>query len=310
VLFSALARPSPLPTTALEKLAGQLRYQVSDTPPLLVDPAVSPRRSFGGYIVQMLHAPGKIVFPLQGDEREVYFDYGFDPGAYERGQTDGVEFTADLLQPGQAPQSLYRNWLRPCKIPEDRGNHTQRAVLPPFVPGSTLILQTGVGPDNDGAWDWAYYSKIRFKHGPFIAEQFPGFGILPVRVDATYAGALAQDGGPVFMLPAPSALQFALTGREKTLLLDGGLLPGAYTNGGHSDGAEFMVEFKQPDGSIEPVFHRFLNPMDTPADRGTQHFAVPLPAHAAGTVMIVRTDGGPAGSNAWDWTYLRRLDIE
>jgi len=93
-------------------------------------------------------------------------------------------------------------------------------------------------------------------------------------------GALENEGGQVFMLNAPGALEFALTGRERTLFFDGGLIAGAYTGGGHSDGAEFIVELRRPDGSIEPVYRRLLNPVDLPADRGTQHFTVPLPAHA------------------------------
>jgi hypothetical protein len=310
VRFLALPRPPTLSATGLEKLADRLRYPVADTTPLLIERATSPLRSFDGYLVQMLEPPGKIVFPLQGDEREVYFDYGLDPAAYEEGRTDGVEFSVDICQPGRIPQIVFRRLLRPRTVQEDRGTHTARVVLLPFVPGSTLTLHTGPGPENDGGWDWAYYTKIRFSHGPFIAEQFPGFHILPARIDAIYAGSLAHEGGQVFMLNAPGMLEFALTGREHTLLLDGGLLPGAYTGEGHSDGAEFIVEFKRPDGSIEPVYRRLLNPLDRPADRGTQHFTVPLPAHASGTLMIVRTGVGPAGNGAWDWTYLSRLDIE
>ena len=311
VRFSAIPRPPALPAGELEKLAGRLRYPVADTTPLLIERAkTSPLRSFDGYLVQMLEAPGKIVFPLQGDEREAYFDYGLDPAAYEEGRTDGVEFSVDVCQPGRAPQIVFRRLLRPRTVPEDRGTHAERVVLVPFVPGSTLTLHTEPGPENDSGWDWAYYSKIRFSHGPFIADQFPGFRSLPVRVDGAYAGALEQDGGQIFMLNAPGTLEFALTGAEKTLRLDGGLLPGSYTGNGHSDGAEFIVEFKRPDGSVEPVYRRLLNPLDLPADRGTQHFTVPLPAHANGTVMIVRTGVGPAGDGSWDWTYLSGLDIE
>jgi hypothetical protein len=309
VRFSAVPRPPALSATGLEKLAGRLRYPAADTLPLLVEPATKPLRSFGAFL-QLLHSPGRIVFPLQGDEREVYFDYGLEPAAYEEGRTNGVEFGIDLCQPGRAPQIVFRRLLRPCTVPEDRGTHTERVVLLPFVPGSTLTLLTGPGPDNDGAWDWAYYSKIRFRHGPFIAEQFPGFRILPVRIDAIYSGALDHEGGQIFMLNAPGALEFALAGTEHTLRFEGGLLPGAYTGEGHSDGAEFIVELRRPDGSIEPVYRRLLNPLDLPADRGVQHFTVPLPAHASGAVMILRTGVGPAGNDAWDWTYLRRLDIE
>ena len=311
VRFSAVLRPPTLSATGLERLAGRLRYPVADTTPLLIERAkTSPLRSFDGYLVQMLEPPGKIVFPLQGDEREVFFDFGIDPAAYEEGRTDGVEFSADVCQPGRTPQIVFRQLLRPRTVPEDRGTHAERVVLVPCDPGSILTLRTGPGPDNDGAWDWAYYSKIRFGHGPFIADQFPGFRNLPVRIDASYSGALENEGGQVFMLNAPGALEFALTGRERTLFFDGGLIAGAYTGGGHSDGAEFIVELRRPDGSIEPVYRRLLNPVDLPADRGTQHFTVPLPAHANGTVMIVRTDVGPAGNGAWDWTYLSRLDIE
>jgi hypothetical protein len=310
VKFYAAPRPPPLPAGESDRLLRLLRFPVANVPPASIEPANAPRRLFAAFLVQMLESPGRIRFELTGRENAVNFKCGIDPEAYEKGRTDGVDFYVELLRPGLPPQQLFRRLLRPATHPEDRGCQLERVALPPSYPGCSLVLRTDAGPDHDSAWDWAWFSGIRLLQGSYLPEAFPNFSAVPVAADAATCGRLIIGNLDVFLLNAPGRLFFALPASARRLVFGGGLLPGAYTQGGNSDGADFIVEFQLPDGSIRPVFRRTLNPRDNPADRGTINFEVPLPDRPAGTQLMVATGPGPSGSNAWDWTYLEHLNLE
>ncbi len=309
VQFHAIPRPAPLASDAHADLKARLAFPVADTPPLRMHPQ-TPLRNFDGYLVQMLEPPGEIVFALQGDERVVTFDFGIDPAAYTSGTTNGVEFLVEVHQGSGVRQPLFSRLLQPKTVDADRGRHAARVVLPPLGPNSTLRLRTEPGPHGDGGWDWAYFSKVRLHRGPFLPEQFPGVTVLPLAVENPSPGVVLSPAGPVFMLNAPSSLEFPLTGAGRALEFSVGLLEGAYTNGGRSDGVAIIVELTGEDGSIRPLFRHLLNPRDNEGDRGSRDFSVPLPEHSAGSRLLLRTDPGPNGDGGWDWTYLQRLDIK
>jgi hypothetical protein len=283
---------------------------MANVPPISMEPANAPTRQLDGLPVQMLEPPGVLRFALHGKENVLRFMFGLDPEAYIKGLTDGVEFFVDLEPPGQGPRTLYRRWLKPRTEPADRGTQVQRVVLPPFPPGSTLALRTGFGGNGDGASDWGYVTGIRLLDGPYLPEQFPRFARLPVAVDAANCGSLESEGRILFMVNSPGSLIFALEGREKSLHFKAGLLPGAYTGNGHSDGVEFIVTLRGADGRSEVIFKQWLNPRDNPADRGDRPFAVPVPAAPAGTQLILTVGPGPNNSNAWDWAYLESLSLD
>ena len=151
-------------------------------------------------------------------------------------------------------------------------------MLPPLIkPGSQLLLQTDPGPARDSSWDWAYYSGIHFAPGTFLPEQFPGFNVVPVELEADYCGALGTaDGHLVFMLNAPGRLTFALDGRARTLDFGGGLREGAYTQG-NSDGAEFVVTLRQIGGHSRELLRRWLQPKPCPPIVAGRRSALPCP---------------------------------
>jgi hypothetical protein len=171
-------------------------------------------------------------------------------------------------------------------------------------------LRTGPGDDKNNAWDWGYFSGIRVLRGGYLPEQFPRFQTLPVAVDAGTAGSVHIDGRDLFMLNSPGSLIFRLQGTEKKLRFSAGLLPGAYTQGGNSDGVEFIVDLRTPDGQVSRIAQRLLNPRDNGADRGDRPFEVALPPVPPGTKLILTASPGPAGSDAWDWSYLESLSIQ
>lgn len=311
VTFYTATRPPALSPDLERALTVPLRYPMANRDPALVVPTKQAFRVSNGLLVQRLETPGRIVFSLDGHERAVSFDFGLDPECYTRGQTDGVDFSVVLLQPGGSAQVLYRQALHPCTVPADRGPHRHRLILPPIIkPGSQLTFHADPGPDGNNAWDWAYFTKMRFESGPLLVEQFPGFNLAPSALTAEYCGAMAEgDGSSVFMLNAVGELTFILAGSEHILTFTGGLRSGAYTEG-NTDGAEFVVELEHPDGRRQELLRRWLRPKTVPADQGKQLFSVSLPTHLAGTRLHLRTLGGPAGNLAWDWTYLASLVLQ
>jgi hypothetical protein len=308
IRFYALPRPAA--AAAAGRVQQKLAFATANEPPLLMSPANAPLRRFDGLLVQMLEPPGRIRFALAGRENELSYHYGIDPEAYTVGRTDGVEFMVELERPGQPAQMLFRRWLRPLLQPADRGLQTCRVILPPFPRGSTLSLLTGPGPDGDTAWDWGFFTGIRLLGQGYIPAQFPRFSTVPVSVDADIAGSTSDGTRDLFMLNSPGSLTFALKGGERRLRFTAGLLPGAYTGDGHSDGVDLTVELRDGHSGNRRLFYHYLNPRDNPVDRGDRSFSVDLPRTMPGTVLVLSVGPGPYGSAAWDWAYIESLNLD
>ncbi|MBI2496378.1 MAG: hypothetical protein HYV75_00030 [Opitutae bacterium] len=308
VRFYAVPRPNAAPAAADLRLA--LRFPTATRPPAAMQPPNAPLRIFDGLLVQMLAAPASVRFPVSPADNGVRFTYGIDPAAYtDGGRTDGMEFIVELERPGQPAQLLFRKLLRPAAEPADRPHRIEELVLPPVTSDSTLVMRTTGGPGNDESWDWGFLSGINIRSGGYRLEQFPGFDRVPVAVDAAVCGSFITEDRPVFMLNAPGSVTFVLTGTERHFDFSAGLLPGAYTNGGQSDGVGLLVELIPPDGPVSRIFSRELNPGANEADRGDQTCTVPLPAVAPGTRLRLTVTPGPAGNGAWDWSYLASLQL-
>ena len=76
---------------------------------------------------------------------------------------------------------------------------------------------------------------------------------------------------------------------------------------GATDGAQFTIEVERTDGSREVVWQRFINPLNTQVDRGTQRLDLVIPPQTAR--VILRTSQGPSGKGDWDWTYWTQLEF-
>lgn len=282
-------QPLPPPITPLEQLT---------------------RKDIGAKSVMMMLPPTTVEWKLDDDVREVTLEFGFDPEAYERGDSNGAEVRVELAG-FLSRRTIYRRLLDPKRQPDDRGPQIARIVLPPFSPGTHLALSTGPGEHNNNAWDWVYLATMQFRRSPrFLPDQFPGFNRVPDRADAE---ASVHDGeGPdrYLQMHAPASITYLLDGTERRLAFDYGFRPGAYTDGGLTDGAIYRVELQQPGQPHRVLFKRLLNPLQVPADRGTQQLALALPEGTAGLQLVITIDPGPAGSAAWDWTYLRNLTLK
>lgn len=128
-----------------------------------ISPSNEPQVIIRDTLVQRLHAPGHMKWTLQGDEHEFYFDFGFIPEAYELGASNGVVFLVEMQSPDGSKRVIFRELLDPAVHPQDRDTHTARVALPPFAPGTQLILRTDPGPYGDNAWDWSYVSRMQVR---------------------------------------------------------------------------------------------------------------------------------------------------
>ena len=302
--------PRPPAADRASELSALVRFPCSNLGAESTEPETFPHYMDDRFVVGF-HSPSRAVFPLEGTERELNMTFGIETGAYTADRaTDGVTIIVELTPPGSAAKTIFRRHLDPLKTASDRGPQTEHILLPTFPLGSKLSLRADPGPTGNDAWDWSYFTQFEVKRGPFLLSQFPGFSRAPQSIDGNDAGLLESADGPVFMLNAPGKLVFALETGDRTLSFSGGIMPGAYTGDGHSDGAAFIAELVAADGSKRLIMNRMLNPGDTSADRGSQRFEANLPSDAAGALLIVRTDPGPANDRSWDWTYLTDLHIE
>ncbi|MGP1609144.1 MAG: hypothetical protein ACTS5G_00455, partial [Burkholderiales bacterium] len=278
--------------------------------PILIEPPDAAIRVFDGLPVRMVDPPGRLVFALDGDERLLSVGFGMDPKAYLEGESDGASFFVDLQSPGGGPQHLFQRNLNPRDEQADRGLQLAEIPLPPSIPpGSTLILRTGPGPHGDFGWDWVYYTRIWLRSGDYLPAQFPGFNTVPVEADVPMGGRMYYEDRDVFMMNAPGSLTFALSANSQQLRFSGGYLDGAWQQG-QPDGADFVIEYLNPDDRVVEIWRRTINPLAVESDRGTQEFSIPLPQAPAGTRLRLRTTPGEHGNNAWDWTYVSDLTIE
>jgi hypothetical protein len=114
------------------------------------------------------------------------------------------------------------------------------------------------------------------------------------------------DGQNVRMLLPPAKLAWTLDGTEKQATLVFGFHPRAYREG-QSNGADVIVELEAAASPVQAVFQRRLDPARAPDDRKVQTVRLPLPDDIAGMQLVIRTEPGEYGDQAWDWVYLAAL---
>lgn len=282
--------------------------QDTETPPDLVVPADAASDEIGGRVVRMILPPAEVTWRLEGVEREVEVEYGFHPKAYTEGRSNGAWFIMELRAPGQPPQELFRRLLDPARQPADRQQLRTRLPLPPFPPGASLVVRTDAGAFGDNAWDWVYLGRLKFLRLPFYAaSQFPGFARRPDDAEAPHSAIIDQGLDQRVMLPSPARLTYVLDGSERRLEVVLGFEPGAYENGGQTNGVILRAELQRAGQPAAILFERRFDPARVPTDRGPQPVGFTLGPVQPGDQLVLVID--PAGNNSWDWTYLTGLSL-
>ena len=139
-------------------------------------------------------------------------------------------------------------------------------------------------------------------------ELFHMFKSFPVQYEAHVPVSEAMvDGLRVAVLHAPSEMVFNLPPQAHEASGYFGMLPGTYSNGGNTNGAEFIVYWSNGSENVD-LYRRFLDPVKQAEDRGMHDFKVSLPNVSGG--LYLRIDPGPFGNVAWDWTAWSGIEIK
>lgn len=185
------------------------------------------------------------------------------------------------------------------------------------LPGRTVRDFVLVTPDH---WAFAGRLKVEFStlprppqaHAPdateLLADPAALFNPPPTTLAAADTRPLYLGRLQVQPLHAPGSISWMLDGTETGLTFDHGLMPEAYERG-HGNGVAFIVELHRPGKVAQVLFERLVNPLANPAERRTLTSRVTLPPHVAGSRLTLRTDPGPHGDNAWDWSYVTRVQL-
>lgn len=248
-----------------------------------------------------------------------------------------VEIFPHATKLGRLRALLYKPALLTLTVGEVTGRQTTWRLLPRVAEGGFLLqpfLETqadfsaylrGRGLKQiqsirldapDGAEFWLG-AEVRFSALPGLPvaneagyRQLVDQGIanlVPTKVASPSAVEIIAVGpDQAALLHAPADMEFPLPAGLTRLQAGFGLRPGAYAQGGRTDGVEFSVVAGWPGGRTEVLWQRWLDPVRQPADRGRQTVDLALPADLPATLTF-RTRPGPAGDTRWDWSYWTQM---
>ena len=116
------------------------------------------------------------------------------------------------------------------------------------------------------------------------------------------------DGREVAIMHAPSLITFDMVKDAKKVRGKYGFMPGAYSNGGRTNGAEFVVYWSNG-GEHVVLYNHFLNPLENFNDRGLQSFEADLTGLVGGRIYL-QVKPGPFNDFSWDWTGWTDVEIK
>jgi hypothetical protein len=115
------------------------------------------------------------------------------------------------------------------------------------------------------------------------------------------------DRHRVMIMHAPSEMIFDVPSGSGEINGAFGFVPGAYSNGGKTNGAQFEITWSDG-GDQVLLLERFLDPVNKINDRGLQPFSVRFPK-STGRVFL-RIKPGPHGEFAYDWTGWTAIEFK
>ena len=144
-------------------------------------------------------------------------------------------------------------------------------------------------------------------HQQLERERFAQFSRQPVDFQAaTAVSNIEIDGREAVVLHAPSYMTFDFEAGIDRISAAFGYPPGAYTNGGETDGAAFFVTWTDGTERRE-LFRRELDPFQIEGDRGLQPFSIDTSGLPSGQVIFETSIRSHPG---WDWSAWADLKFE
>lgn len=112
--------------------------------------------------VLFAHPPSSVEFLVNFPARRVTGGYGIAETAYRPpNATDGAEFIIEWVGADGRTVILLSRVLQPLSVAADRGMQSFSVDLPRG--GGRLLLRINSGPNNNAAFDWTYWTDIKFK---------------------------------------------------------------------------------------------------------------------------------------------------
>ncbi|MCF7687545.1 MAG: hypothetical protein K9M98_03745 [Cephaloticoccus sp.] len=107
------------------------------------------------------HAPSMLIYDWQEGMGAFAAEFGVMQGAYSNGNvTEGVVFILERETADGKISELFRRYLDPRKVEEDRGDQQLRVIVPP-TPGGRLRLRTVPPPSGHLNHAWSYWRNLR-----------------------------------------------------------------------------------------------------------------------------------------------------
>ncbi len=111
----------------------------------------------------LVHAPGRLTFDVVPGTYDLRGSFGFRPGAYLGGSTDGADFSVWLETSSR--RQVWMRHLDPVSALADRG--AQRIELTFEVSDAgRLLLETERGPSGSDAFDWTVWADLQLARRP------------------------------------------------------------------------------------------------------------------------------------------------
>jgi hypothetical protein len=152
--------------------------------------------------------------------------------------------------------------------------------------------------------------SVTFDITPGLARTSFG-NVSPAPFKAFFTFGLSHqeiDGESVLTAHTESDLWLHAPAKAKQIKWNYGINAEAYErDGDRTDGVEFVITGEQPSGAHRQIFSRVLDPVNEPADRGTQHEIIayqPLPGE------VLQFSTRPNVNTNFDWAYWSRIEVK
>src|SRR6185369_13786818 len=116
-------------------------------------------------------------------------------------------------------------------------------------------------------------------------------------------------GGRGISANAPSELHFKVPAGATRIEASVGIVEGAYTGPGKTDGIDVVIFEQLAGGARRILYQRYLNPASNPADRGLQNISLKEIGPMSGP-LVFGLYPGPADNISFDWGFWRKIQIE
>ncbi|MEO6875655.1 MAG: glycosyltransferase family 87 protein [Opitutaceae bacterium] len=167
-----------------------------------------------------------------------------------------------------------------------------------FADSATFDLSELPAPNSGGR----YFSNAN-------ERLFHMFKSYPISYDARMPfSETTIEGREVAVMHAPSEMIFDMPRGAKKVKGRFGFVPGAYSNGGRTNGAEFVVYWSNGTDRVD-LFDKFLDPLNHSEDTGLQVFDVDLVGLSNGRIYL-QVKPGPYNDYSWDWTGWTDVEIK